>query len=64
MLPTDHRPALLGRRNECEVLDRVVPDIRAGRSRTLGLRGEAGVAKTALIALLEPGAHAYVFTFG
>jgi DNA-binding CsgD family transcriptional regulator len=42
-------PALIGRRAECETLDRLVASIRAERSRVLVLRGEAGVGKTALL---------------
>src|SRR5690349_2236140 len=40
---------LTGRRAECEVLDRLVADARAGRSRTIVVRGEAGIGKTALL---------------
>jgi DNA-binding CsgD family transcriptional regulator len=40
---------LLGRRNECEMLDQLLADVRAHRSRVLVLRGEAGVGKTALM---------------
>jgi DNA-binding CsgD family transcriptional regulator len=39
---------LLGRRNECEALDRLLADALAGRSRVIVLRGEAGVGKSAL----------------
>src|SRR5687768_3456554 len=42
-------PGLLGRRTECEALDRQVAGVRAGQSRVLVLRGEAGVGKTALL---------------
>jgi hypothetical protein len=44
---------LLGRRNECEALDRLVADVLAGSSRVLVLRGEAGVGKSALLAYLS-----------
>ena len=40
---------LRGRRSECEVLDRLLDGVRAGRSGALVLRGEAGVGKTALL---------------
>ncbi|MFI6058333.1 ATP-binding protein [Streptomyces sp. NPDC051286] len=40
---------LLGRREECAALDKVVADVRAGTSRVLVLRGEAGVGKSALL---------------
>src|SRR5580765_7080420 len=49
---------LLGRRDECETLDRLVAGVRAGQSRVLVLRGEAGVGKTALLdhlAVSAPG---------
>ncbi|KAA0079073.1 helix-turn-helix transcriptional regulator [Mycolicibacterium sp. P9-64] len=41
--------SLIGRRAECGTLDRLVATIRAGQSRVLVLRGEAGVGKTALL---------------
>jgi hypothetical protein len=40
---------LHGRRGECEMLDRLVADVRAGQSRVLVLRGEPGTGKTALL---------------
>ena len=40
---------LLGRRDECAALDRVVAGVRAGQQPVLVLRGEAGVGKTALL---------------
>src|SRR4051812_32691549 len=40
---------LLGRRNECRVLDRLLEVVRAGESRALVTRGEPGVGKTALL---------------
>ncbi|MGH1565187.1 ATP-binding protein [Mumia sp. DW29H23] len=43
------QPALLGRRRECELLDRVVSSLRGGQSRALVVRGEPGVGKSALL---------------
>src|SRR3954466_2665232 len=43
---------LLGRRSECETLDRLVATVRGGESAVLVVRGEAGVGKTALLAHL------------
>lgn len=40
---------LRGRRRECEVLDHVLSEARAGRSAVLVLHGEAGIGKTALL---------------
>jgi DNA-binding CsgD family transcriptional regulator len=44
--------SLRGRRGECEVLDRLVANVRACHSRVLALRGEAGAGKTALLEYL------------
>ena len=43
---------LLGRHSECAGLDELVASLRAGRSRALVLRGEAGVGKSALLEYL------------
>ncbi|MEV0999477.1 AAA family ATPase [Nonomuraea sp. NPDC050202] len=40
---------LRGRRGECEALDRLLAEAKAGRSQVLVLRGEAGVGKSALM---------------
>jgi len=40
---------LYGRRAECQALDRLVADVRAGESRVLTVHGEAGTGKTALL---------------
>ena len=40
---------LFGRSDECAVLDNLVHAVRAGESRALVLRGEAGVGKSALL---------------
>ena len=49
---TAETPVLLGRRSECETLDRLVTTVRAGESAVLVVRGEAGVGKSALLAYL------------
>jgi DNA-binding CsgD family transcriptional regulator len=43
---------LLGRRSECAALDQLIGSVRAGPSRALVLRGEAGVGKSALLEYL------------
>jgi DNA-binding CsgD family transcriptional regulator len=43
---------LLGRRSECAALEQLLASVRAGPSRALVLRGEAGVGKSALLAYL------------
>ncbi|GLI00198.1 helix-turn-helix transcriptional regulator [Phytohabitans aurantiacus] len=43
------RRGLLGRRSECQALDRLVSDAKAGQSQVLVLRGDAGVGKSALV---------------
>ena len=45
-------PALHGRRRERHVLDELVETVRGGQSRTLVLRGELGVGKSALLEYL------------
>ena len=48
--------SLLGRAEHCALLDRVIADIRRGESRSLVLRGEAGIGKSALLRyLVESG---------
>jgi DNA-binding CsgD family transcriptional regulator len=52
-LPTWRRTGMLtGRRAERGVLDRLAEVVRAGESRALVVRGEAGVGKTALLEYL------------
>jgi DNA-binding CsgD family transcriptional regulator len=43
------RASLLGRDSECALLDGLIGDVRGGESRSLVLRGEAGIGKTALL---------------
>jgi DNA-binding CsgD family transcriptional regulator len=45
----EHEPGLLGRRRETRALDRLLESVRAGQSRVLVLRGEAGVGKSTLL---------------
>ena len=48
--PSD--PGLIGRADECGVLDGLLDDVRRGESRSLILRGDAGIGKTALLRYL------------
>jgi DNA-binding CsgD family transcriptional regulator/tetratricopeptide (TPR) repeat protein len=41
--------SMRGRDTECTLLDEMIASVRAGQSRTLVVRGEAGVGKTALL---------------
>lgn len=50
---------LIGRRDECAVLDGIVDALRAGESRALVLRGEPGVGKTALLDHLARAADGF-----
>ena len=40
---------LIGRDEECARIERLLEDARGGRSRTLVIRGEAGIGKSALL---------------
>ena len=51
--PHPSRTRLLDRNREREMLDRLVAETRAGHSRVLVLRGEAGIGKTALLGYLS-----------
>jgi DNA-binding CsgD family transcriptional regulator len=50
---------LLGRRKECDALDALLDAVRAGESRTLVVRGEAGVGKSALLDCLVGSASGF-----
>jgi DNA-binding CsgD family transcriptional regulator/tetratricopeptide (TPR) repeat protein len=50
-LPGQHM-SLRGRANECALLDEFAGAVRRGESRSLVLRGEAGIGKTALLQYL------------
>ena len=50
------RTGLLGRSRECALLEDLLTSVRRGESRSLVLRGEAGVGKTALIEYLVASA--------
>jgi DNA-binding CsgD family transcriptional regulator len=48
--------SLLGRAHECAELDGLIDDVRRSESRSLVLRGEAGIGKTALLKYLVDSA--------
>lgn len=48
-LPPGRHTLLRGRASECALLDDLARAIRRGQSRSLVLRGEAGIGKTALL---------------
>ena len=48
-----------GRRTEQAALDRLLAEVRAGQSRVLVLRGEAGVGKTALLDYVQERASEF-----
>src|SRR5262245_9707729 len=57
--PTETRmdsSGLRGRSSECSLLDRLVCALHRGESRSLVLRGEAGIGKTALLEYLVESA--------
>jgi hypothetical protein len=48
----DQRTGVRGRADECKLLDGLLGDVRQGHGRSLVLRGEAGIGKTALLEYL------------
>src|SRR3954464_2936470 len=48
--------SLLGRADECAALSGLIDAVRRGESRSLVLRGEAGIGKTALLRYLVESA--------
>jgi hypothetical protein len=50
---------LLGRNDECEVLDRLLEAVRAGESGVLVVRGEPGLGKSALLEYLVASAPGF-----
>ncbi|MFE7837011.1 ATP-binding protein [Streptomyces sp. NPDC057474] len=52
MARSGSRAGLLGRQNECQVLDDLLAGVKVGRSGVLVLRGEAGIGKTELLRYL------------
>lgn len=50
------QPTLRGRTDGCALLDTLVDAIRRGEGRSLVVRGEAGIGKTALLEHLVPSA--------
>ena len=48
--------SLLGRADECALVDGLIDDVRRGESRSLVLRGEAGIGKSALLTYLVESA--------
>jgi hypothetical protein len=57
MFSPHRRTEMLGRSSECKSLDRLLNDVRGGRSRVLVLRGDAGVRKTARPEYLVAATH-------
>src|SRR5690242_17319274 len=52
---------LVGRQDECRQLEELLSDVRNGASRTLVIRGEAGIGKSALLDyLIEQGSRCVV----
>jgi len=50
---------LIGRRDECDALDRLIESVRAGESQALVVRGDPGVGKTVLLEYLAGQARGF-----
>src|SRR5262249_1369986 len=50
---------LVGRDEECRLLDEILDDARASRSRALAIRGEAGVGKSSLLSYAVDRTHGF-----
>ena len=59
MSDSDPGPGLRGRQTERAALDRLLAETRAGQSRVLVVRGEAGVGKTALLDYVQEQASGF-----
>src|SRR4051794_33499166 len=55
-ISSPERTRLQGRARECALLDDVIAAVRRGESRSLVLRGEAGIGKSALLQYLVESA--------
>ena len=62
MSSTTAAPALRGRLNECDALDRLLTQVQAGRSQVLVVRGDPGIGKSALLDYLVGQASGFRVT--
>jgi class 3 adenylate cyclase/DNA-binding CsgD family transcriptional regulator len=53
-------PTLVGRADECELVEQVLEDARLSRSRALVIRGEAGVGKSSLLTYAVDSADGFL----
>jgi class 3 adenylate cyclase/DNA-binding CsgD family transcriptional regulator len=58
--PPRAAPTLVGRDDECELVEQVLEDARLSRSRALVIRGEAGVGKSSLLTYAIDSADGFV----
>ncbi|MDH6612559.1 DNA-binding CsgD family transcriptional regulator [Streptomyces sp. SAI-208] len=57
-------PALVGRQRECTALDNLLAGVRAGGSRVMVVRGEAGIGKSVLLEYVAAKASRVQVTWG